>query len=443
AGLLAAALASRWLLPPLLPAARRDVLDSRHLRRLASWTGNRPRSLWPAVPILLLAGLALIVGQARPWWNNDLASLTPLPADWLAEDAYLRGELTTPDARYLLVLSGADEEAVLRLSETLAPRLQALVDAGQLSDHGLPSRYQPSAQIQAARLARLPAPPRLRASVADAADATGFDPAFFEPLVADVGALFQTDAGPALASAFADSPAGERYAAIMRQVPESAAATNAASDAGTDAEAAAESDSNSDAQDRALALVELAGLDDVAPVRAAIADQPQARLVDLKATAEAMVERFRQRVLAGLAVAAAGLLLLLSLLLGPRGMLRVLPPVLLGAVVTVSILRLAGVELSLFHLIALMLGAGLGMDYAVFFNHAASPDERARTLHAVLLSMVSTVLVFGLLALSSIPVLRAIGSTVAIAAAAQFLLTVWLARPPDAVPPPSTPAVPA
>lgn len=411
AGLLAAALASRWLLPPLLPAARRDVLASPRLRQLAHWLGHRPRSVWPVVPVLLLAGLALIAGQSRPWWNNDLASLTPLPADWLAEDHYLRGELTTPDARYLLVLGGADEESVLRLSETLAPRLQALVEAGRLSDHGLPSRYQPSAQVQAARLARLPAPARLRASLADAADATGFDPAFFEPMVADVAGLYRSDAGPALARAFADSPAGERYRAIMRN----AAGTGAA---------------GTEQGDAVFALVELAGLDNLAPIRAAIADQPQARLVDLKATAETMVERFRQRVLAGLAVATAALLLALSLLLGPRGMLRVLPPVLLGVVVTVAILRLAGVEMSLFHLIALMLGAGLGMDYAVFFNHADSADERARTLHAVLLSMASTVLVFGLLALSSIPVLRAIGSTVAIAAAAQFLLTLWLARPP-------------
>ena len=41
--------------------------------------------------------------------------------------------------------------------------------------------------------------------------------------------------------------------------------------------------------------------------------------------------------------------------------------------------------MTLFHLIALILAAGLGLDYALFFEHAAEdPHEQRRTLHAVL-----------------------------------------------------------
>ena len=92
-------------------------------------------------------------------------------------------------------------------------------------------------------------------------------------------------------------------------------------------------------------------------------------------------------------------------------------------------LQVNGISLSLFHLIALMLGAGLGLDYALFFEHAADdPHEQRRTLHAVLVCSLSTLMVFALLALSSIPVLRAIGLTVSLAVVSNFLLAVMVTR---------------
>src|SRR3546814_4908787 len=60
--------------------------------------------------------------------------------------------------------------------------------------------------------------------------------------------------------------------------------------------------------------------------------------------------------------------------------------------------------------------------YTTLFRSAG--DDRAeqlRTLHAVIVCSLTTLLVFALLALSSIPVLRAIGSTVAIGVAANFV----------------------
>ena len=103
--------------------------------------------------------------------------------------------------------------------------------------------------------------------------------------------------------------------------------------------------------------------------------------------------------------------------------------------VVMASLQLNGISLSLFHLIALMLGAGLGLDYALFFEHAADdPHEQRRTLHAVIVCSLSTLMVFALLALSSIPVLRAIGLTVSLAVVSNFLLAVMVTR---TMPPPA------
>jgi predicted exporter len=100
---------------------------------------------------------------------------------------------------------------------------------------------------------------------------------------------------------------------------------------------------------------------------------------------------------------------------------RVLAPMALTTLVVLGMLHAAGVSLNLFHLIALVLAAGLGLDYALFFEHAADdPSEQRRTLHAVIVCSLSTLMVFALLAFSTLPVLRAIGITVAAGVVSNF-----------------------
>jgi predicted exporter len=80
---------------------------------------------------------------------------------------------------------------------------------------------------------------------------------------------------------------------------------------------------------------------------------------------------------------------------------------------------------SLFHLAALLLLAGLAIDYSLFLaaGHAEA-DEAAGdgNVGAVLNCAVSTLLTFGLLSACETPVLHGIGLTVAVGVAAAFLL---------------------
>jgi predicted exporter len=123
------------------------------------------------------------------------------------------------------------------------------------------------------------------------------------------------------------------------------------------------------------------------------------------------------------------LVVILVALRSVRRALRVLAPMVLTTFVIVSLLRVSGVQLSLFHLISLLLAAGLGLDYALFFEHSSAADhDQARTLHALLICMLSTLLVFALLALSRAPVLQAIGVTVSIGVISNFLLALALSR---------------
>ena len=81
-------------------------------------------------------------------------------------------------------------------------------------------------------------------------------------------------------------------------------------------------------------------------------------------------------------------------------------------------------QLSIFNLIALVLVAGLGLDYGLFMSRAEADSPQAqRTRHAVLVCMTSTLLAFLILATSAVPILASLGTTVAIGVCLNYLLT--------------------
>jgi predicted exporter len=67
---------------------------------------------------------------------------------------------------------------------------------------------------------------------------------------------------------------------------------------------------------------------------------------------------------------------------------------------------------------------GLGLDYALFLSRTETSGERGATDKAVMACAVSTTLAFGLLAGSSIPVLRFLGFTVAAGSALSYVIAI-------------------
>jgi predicted exporter len=71
------------------------------------------------------------------------------------------------------------------------------------------------------------------------------------------------------------------------------------------------------------------------------------------------------------------------------------------------------------------------LDYALFFNRRhGTLSERGRTVYGLVVCSTTTILV-GVLALSHIPVLRAIGLTTALGSLACLLFAAVLAESPD------------
>ena len=100
---------------------------------------------------------------------------------------------------------------------------------------------------------------------------------------------------------------------------------------------------------------------------------------------------------------------------------RIVMPPLLASVFTLAILVQFEQGVNLFHLMALILVLGIGLDMGIFLMET---EEAPHTWLAVSLSAITSLLAFGLLALSDTPVLHHFGLTVACG-----LTLVWLLVP--------------
>jgi predicted exporter len=395
-GLLVAGAATRWLLPVLLPTTFRDVATSTWSEKLLELIDGVRRPRWLPWALLGLA-LAWLWLAPTPLWQNDLAALTPAPRELLVREGELRAALGAPDVRYLLVLEAPTADGVLAAAERISPQVDKWIAAHAVDDVELPSRYLPSAAMQLARQAKLPDRTQLRAALDTALADSDFQPGLFAPFLDDVEAARHL---PLLTpEAFARTPLGARLQTMLVE-----------------------------RDGRWLGLAMLYGVHNAAAIAAD--SGADARLLDLKTASENLVAQYRSRILIALGVALA--LLALSVAIAFRDWRRawhVIAPMSLATLLAFAVLRAGGISLSLFHLVALTLAAGLGLHYALFFERpVVDRAEARRTLHATVVCVISALLVFGLLATSSLPVLRAIGLTVALGVLFHFFLSIQMAR---------------
>jgi len=390
-GLLVAAAATRWLLPQFIRPRPRVFVPTLPWHILSG--GRRARVLQTVVLVLLAGGVTWAEFSGARLWEDNLARLSPLPAEQLRLDRALRAELHVPDTRHMIVIGGSDVDDVLRKSERTAAHLEQLRRGGSLAAFEAPTNYLPSAETQSRRRAMLPMEDALRTWLAMALDGLPFRKDAFDGFLRDVAAA-RTGA-PATLKTLPPTVA-QRLDAILFE-----------------------------SQARWYALIIFRGGPIPVPaLRAAPAlASVGARVLDLRQEADALVTGYRQETLNWLAIGGALSILVLGLgLQRPRAVLGVIAPVALTVAATGTILVLLGTPLSVFHLLALLVVAGIGLDYALFLQQHGQED-RDSTTRAVTLCGLTTVGVFAVLAFSSVPVLHSIGFTVALGTALMLVVT--------------------
>ncbi len=398
-GVVVAGLASHRLIPWLLGDR---VLA---FPRLAIPTSARlAASRWPSRIAMAAVAVAAagLVATHPAWWERELAALSPVPASLRALDASLRREMGAPEVSVFLASTGKTEAGALEAAEAMHEPLERWRGEGLLGSFDSPARYVPAPATQAARRAALPEATTLEANLRAALKGLPYRPDAFDPFLKDVAAA--RSAAPVTRASFKGTALGARLNSQLI-----------------------------DFDGQWLALTSVGGVTDVARLATAVenAGAGRTRLVDLKRVSSDMLENFRREALQQATIGALLILVLLAVgLASPRRAVRVAVPVAGALVLTVATLALLGHRLGVFHLVALLLVLGIGLNYALFFERPPEDEEeRARTRLALALCSASTFITFGILATSATPVLRAIGASVAIGAAYSLLLAaVWARR---------------
>jgi predicted exporter len=138
--------------------------------------------------------------------------------------------------------------------------------------------------------------------------------------------------------------------------------------------------------------------------------------------------------LAAVGVAVVLLLLMIALRSAAR-VGRVAAPLGAAVLVTAAALGAAGQPLTLLHLVGFLLVVAVGSNYALFFERASSERAPApRVLASLALANATTVAGFGALASADVPVLRAIGATVALGTLLALVFSALQAGTRDAGP---------
>jgi len=381
-GLATAAASTWWLLPRLVVAANLAPAAAGNPAWLLRVERLRQGRLLGLIPVVAAAGWLLAIGG--PAWEGDLANLSPVPAASRALDAELRGALGAPDVGQILILRGRDPEAVLVAQEALVPLLDRMRNEGMIAGAEFAARLLPSVSTQAARVAALPDATTLAANVEQARDGLPFRPGAFQPFLDAVAA--SRGMAPLRRGDLAGSPVAARLDPLLFQ------------------------------RDGAWqGPVVLTGVSDPARLAAALVGQSGAVYVDMRAELGGILSGYTARAWRWLGWSGLAVLVVLAIgLRDPVRVFRVVGAVGAALLVTVAVLTAVGVRLSLIHLVALQLVAGVGLDYALFFaRRQLDAEERARTLRTLVTCNGMTLLTFGLLAACRTPVLRDIGVTVA------------------------------
>ncbi len=386
-GLAAAFLTVVCWLPMLdrqqLPVTRFSQVFSDSLRKWPCWQSGRNGWLLAGLLFLFIGG-----GLARLESRDDLRQLQSAPSALMTEQMEAGRLLGLTSPAQFFLIEGQSPEELLQHEEALKLRLDPLLQSGALSAYRAVSDWLPSQASQArdANLARR----------------------------ADTLALqaISTQTGNSITrTAFSDTPLqAERWLQSTASAP---VAWQWLGQIGA----------------RYYSVLLLSGLTpDTLPAVAAASDGLSGvRWTDRTADYSRLLARYRigmgKLLLLGYAAVFSVLLWRFR-----RAAWRVGLPTALGSLLVLAIFGWIGVPLQLFSVLALMLLLGMGVDFGIFLQE--HPGDGSAWL-AVALAGISTLLSFGLLALSATPALHAFGLTMLIGEAIIWMLTPSFRIAPD------------
>ena len=387
----AVGLLASWLTVVLWVPKLDRSKQARHGGMMLTWT-DKLWGFWQDPParatrITLLAVLLVLGGLGALRWHtdDDVRRMQSLDANLAAQQERIQQLIGSSAGSQFFLVQAPNHETALQQEEKLVERLRPLVSQGVLSGFQAPAQYVPSAARQrenrALQKAKLDGP-----LLTQYVEQLGLsDPPDLPP-----------DDGRILDLATATKPGGPLGFLSLLLLGESASGVTH--------------------------IVTLDGVKHLDALAAVAADLPGVRFVDPAGNFSRLLGEYRSR---AVLVLAASLLITVPLLLwryGLRGGIWVLLPPLLAVLLAPALRALMGSAFTFFDAMALVLVLSIGIDYAVFVAETTQ-QRRSVTLLAVALAACSTLMSFGLLALSSAYAVHAFGATMLIGVLLAFLFS--------------------
>jgi predicted exporter len=341
------------------------------------WNGRRFATARAA--LLVVMAVLGSVGLAGLTTDDDVRRLQSLSPDLLREQGEIQTLIGAGTATQFLLIQAGDDEAALRIEESIADRLAGLRHDGTLAGYQMPAAFIPSIRRQRDN----------RTLVRTVLE---------EPLLA---AQLVRLGLPMTVAVTEDDPPG---LSLDRALEEGGLPFLRDLVLG-----------------QGLHIVALQGISSLDAVRSAVSGVEGVRLVDPANDFSDLLGKYRQRASLLAAFGAVAMLLLLGWRYGWRGGLWTMLPPVAAVVLTPALLSLCGQGVTFFHAMALLLILSIGVDYAIFCAESTS-EHRSVALVAIWLAVLTTLLSFGLLAFSSVRGVQNFGLSMLIGVTLSFLL---------------------
>ncbi|MCC7121847.1 MAG: hypothetical protein IT493_09865, partial [Gammaproteobacteria bacterium] len=349
---------------------------------------------------------ACVIALCIPGWmqlqsRDDVRAMATRPPALLEQETRIRSITGLQASSEFFLVEADTAEQVLQREEALAERLRELVERRVLAHFQGVSSFVPSRQRQAANRElierRLLGNP---AALQGALDAVGFPAATTAQWIDAYRAAADRSMEP---ETWLASPAAGAFRHLWLGKTERGYAS----------------------------IVTPAGYAGTEALKTATQGLSGVTFVDKVGSVSRLLHDYRIAFGYGLVLAVALALLILGRRYRARDCIAIVQPALLGVGTALAVLGYAGVPMTLFSVLALLLVIGVGSNYAIFL--VEGHRRQGGAFIAVLLSSATTLLSFGLLAFSSTPALAGFGLTllIGIGAAVLFAPLALIATPKE------------
>ena len=392
-GLIVSLLVTRWIIPSWL---KQNIKKPQHnyLLFLSQLRFTFHQKMFAGISIVLFCTLTLAV-NFDSIWSKNISDISPIPESAKKLDRELRLSVGAPDVNHVFLLKHKDPEQLLQNTEALLTQIDSLKKRNLVKNIFSISDFIPSNKTQLLYQQQLPETSQLENNLLKSLFDLPFKKDLFKTFISDVE---QSKKLPPLTIKEAlDSPLGKHLQQDLFFK-----------------------------NNEWVSIIRLTGVKSEVSLLDWLSNNPKVNesYLNLRVATSSLMSDYQETALFRLLL---GTSILSLILFSVRSRLRasmILLPVILAVALSLSIQVSLGTQLTLFHILALLLIVGIGLDYSLFFDRSwTSLEDYQHRLHGIFVSASSTLITFGILGFSDIPVLAALGKTVTYGVLGCFVLT--------------------